>query len=116
MSESETWRVGPITSILVRLHPHSDLSTGNHKPASAVVLQQAYSLTRGFTHYRDEYLYQKLGLIRLPMLPQNFPWRKHEVLSESRMRLAAHFRFDERDLKTEHGPDNEARDERTGYR
>jgi RNA-directed DNA polymerase len=31
---------------------------------------------RGFTHYPDEYLYQKLGLIRLPMLPQNFPWAK----------------------------------------
>ena len=31
---------------------------------------------RGFTHYPDEYLYQKLGLIRLPMLPQNLPWAK----------------------------------------
>ncbi len=31
---------------------------------------------RGFRHYPDEYLYQKLGLIRLPMLPQNLPWAK----------------------------------------
>jgi len=31
---------------------------------------------KGFTHYPDEYLYQKLGLIRLPMLPQNLPWAK----------------------------------------
>jgi RNA-directed DNA polymerase len=31
---------------------------------------------RGFTHYPDEYLYQKLGLIQLPKLPQNFPWAK----------------------------------------
>ncbi len=31
---------------------------------------------RGFKHYPDEYLYQQLGLIRLPMLPQNLPWAK----------------------------------------
>jgi RNA-directed DNA polymerase len=31
---------------------------------------------KGFTHYPDEYLSQKLGLIRLPMLPQNLPWAK----------------------------------------
>ncbi len=31
---------------------------------------------KGFTHYPDEYLYQELGLIRLPMLPQNLPWAK----------------------------------------
>jgi len=31
---------------------------------------------KGFTHYPDEYLYQKLGLIQLPKLPQNFPWAK----------------------------------------
>jgi hypothetical protein len=31
---------------------------------------------RGLTHYPDEYFYQQLGLIRLPMLPQNFPWAK----------------------------------------
>jgi hypothetical protein len=30
----------------------------------------------GLKHYPDEHLYQKLGLIRLPMLPQNFPWAK----------------------------------------
>ncbi len=32
--------------------------------------------SRGLTHYPDEYFYQQLGLIRLPMLPQNFPWAK----------------------------------------
>jgi RNA-directed DNA polymerase len=32
--------------------------------------------SRGITHYPDEYLYQQLGLIRLPMLPQNLPWAK----------------------------------------
>ena len=48
---------------------------------------------------------------------ETFRGRKHEVLSESGMRLAAHVRFDERDVKTEHGLDNEApADERAGYR
>jgi len=32
--------------------------------------------SRELTHYPDEYFYQKLGLICLPMLPQNFPWAK----------------------------------------
>ena len=31
---------------------------------------------RGLTHYPDEHFYQHLGLIRLSMLPQNFPWAK----------------------------------------
>jgi hypothetical protein len=48
---------------------------------------------------------------------KTFHGRKHEVLSESRMRLAVHVRFDEWDVKTEHGPDNETpADERAGYR
>ncbi len=41
---------------------------------------------RGFTHCPHEHLYPKLGLIRLPLLPHNFPWAKHEVPSESQMR------------------------------
>ena len=32
--------------------------------------------SRDLTHYPDEYFYQKLGLICLPMLPQNLPWAK----------------------------------------
>jgi group II intron reverse transcriptase/maturase len=32
--------------------------------------------SRGFKRYPDEYMYQHLGLIRLPMLPQSFPWAK----------------------------------------
>jgi RNA-directed DNA polymerase len=32
--------------------------------------------SRGLMHYPDEYFYQQLGLIRLPMLPQNLPWAK----------------------------------------
>ena len=32
--------------------------------------------SRGLTQYPDEYFYQQLGLIRLPMLPRNFPWAK----------------------------------------
>lgn len=30
----------------------------------------------GIKRYPDEYLYQQLGLIRLPLLPQGFPWAK----------------------------------------
>lgn len=30
----------------------------------------------GTARYPDEYLYQQLGLIRLPKLPQNLPWAK----------------------------------------
>jgi len=30
--------------------------------------------SRALKRYPDEYLYQKLGLIRLPMLPQSLPW------------------------------------------
>lgn len=30
----------------------------------------------GLMHYPDEYFYKQLGLIRLPMLPQNLPWAK----------------------------------------
>ena len=30
----------------------------------------------GLTRYPDEYLYEQLGVIRLPMLPQNLPWAK----------------------------------------
>ena len=30
----------------------------------------------GLTRYPDEYLYKTLGLIRLPLLPQRFPWAK----------------------------------------
>jgi RNA-directed DNA polymerase len=26
--------------------------------------------------YPDEYLYQRLGLVRLPLLTRNFPWAK----------------------------------------
>jgi RNA-directed DNA polymerase len=32
--------------------------------------------SRGSMHDPDEYFYQQLGLIRLPMLPQNLPWAK----------------------------------------
>lgn len=32
--------------------------------------------SRGIKRYPDEYFYQQLGLMRLPMLPQNFPWAK----------------------------------------
>jgi group II intron reverse transcriptase/maturase len=32
--------------------------------------------SRGITRYPDEYFYLQLGLIRLPMLPQNLPWAK----------------------------------------
>ena len=30
----------------------------------------------GYTRYPDEYLYDSLGLIRLPMRPQGLPWAK----------------------------------------
>lgn len=30
----------------------------------------------GIKRYPDEYMYQQLGLIRLPLLPQRFPWAK----------------------------------------
>jgi len=30
----------------------------------------------GYTRYSDEYLYQKLGLVRLPQLTRNLPWAK----------------------------------------
>jgi hypothetical protein len=32
--------------------------------------------SRGIQRYSDEYMYQQLGLIRLPMLPQRLPWAK----------------------------------------
>ena len=32
--------------------------------------------SKGLTRYPDEHLYEQLGLIRLPMLPQNLPWAK----------------------------------------
>ena len=32
--------------------------------------------SRGVKRYPDEYFYQQLGLIRLPMLPQSLPWAK----------------------------------------
>ena len=32
--------------------------------------------SRKLTRYPDEYLYQQLGLIRLPMLPHSLPWAK----------------------------------------
>jgi hypothetical protein len=41
---------------------------------------------KGNERYPDEYLYKHLGLIRLPMLPKTFRGRRHDVLSESRMR------------------------------
>jgi hypothetical protein len=51
------------------------------------------------------------------MLPQNLPWAKAQSSVREPDALAAHVRFDERDVKTEHGPDNEApADERAGYR
>ncbi len=28
----------------------------------------------GYTRYPEEYLYEHLGLIRLPLLPQRLPW------------------------------------------
>ena len=77
VSESETWRVGQL------LQPWSKGYTCipiprqvHHKPASPMVLQKHQTAWQGFTHYPDEYLYQKLGLIRLPMLPQKLPWAK----------------------------------------
>jgi RNA-directed DNA polymerase len=30
----------------------------------------------GYTRYSDEYLYQKLGLVRLPQLTRYLPWAK----------------------------------------
>ncbi len=41
---------------------------------------------KGNERYPDEYLYKHLRLIRLPMLPKAFRGRRHDVLSESRMR------------------------------
>ena len=32
--------------------------------------------SRGIQRYSDEYMYQQLRLIRLPMLPQRLPWAK----------------------------------------
>ena len=31
---------------------------------------------RGYTRFPDDYLYQTLGLVRLPLLTRNFPWAK----------------------------------------
>jgi hypothetical protein len=67
--------------------------------------------------YPDEFFYQQLGLIRLPLLQKNLPWAKAWRSVREPDALAAHVRFDERDVKTEHGQDNEApANERAGYR
>jgi hypothetical protein len=59
--------------------------------------------SRGFKRNPDEYLYQRLGLICLPMLPQGLPWAKTCCSVREPDAGNPPVRFDDRDVKTELG-------------
>jgi hypothetical protein len=50
------------------------LSSKTTNPGIFRDLSARQQRSRGITHYPNEYLYQQLGLIRLPMLPQHLRW------------------------------------------
>ena len=60
--------LGPVTKVYRRLDRYTTTRLrrwhcGKHKVSGT-----------GLSRYPDEYLYDRLGLIRLPLLPQRLPW------------------------------------------